>query len=47
MIDNSILFSNVAKILEKNHKFIDAYINAREHILSGKAYDHLKNIQNG
>ena len=34
-------------VSEKNSKFIDAYKNAREHILSGKTYDHLKNIQNG
>ena len=32
---------------EKNSKFIDAYKNAREHILSGKTYAHLKSIQNG
>ena len=34
-------------VSEKNSKFIDAYKNAREHILSGKTYDHLKNMQNG
>ena len=34
-------------VSEKNSKFIDAYKNAREHMLSGKTYDHLKNIQNG
>ena len=34
-------------VSEKNSMFIDAYKNAREHILSGKTYDHLKNIQNG
>ena len=35
-------------IISENHnKFIDAYKNARNHILSGKTYEHLKNIQNG
>ena len=35
-------------IVSENHtKFIDAYQNAKEHILSGKAYEHLKTIQNG
>ena len=34
-------------VSEKNSKFIDAYKNAREHILSGKTYNHLKNMQNG
>ena len=35
-------------IVSGNHnKFIDAYQNARKHILSGKTYQHLKNIQNG
>ena len=34
-------------VSEKNSKFIDAYKNSREHILSGKTYDHLKNMQNG
>ena len=34
-------------VSEKNSKFIDAYKNAREHILSGKTYEHLKTIQNG
>ena len=34
-------------VSEKNPKFIDAYKNAREHILSGKTYEHLKSIQNG
>ena len=34
-------------VSEKNSKFIDAYKNAREHMLSGKTYDLLKNIQNG
>ena len=35
-------------IVAENHtKFIDAYQNAKEHILSGKTYEHLKNIQNG
>jgi len=35
-------------IVSENHtKFIDAYQNAKEHILSGKTYEHLRNIQNG
>ena len=35
-------------IVSENHnKFIDAYQNAREHILSGKSYKHLEAIQNG
>ena len=34
-------------ISEKHNKFIDAYQNAREHILSGKTYELLKTIQNG
>jgi len=35
-------------IVSENHnKFIDAYKNAKEHILSGKTYEHLKIIQNG
>ena len=34
-------------VSEKNSKFIDAYKNAREHILSGKTYSHLQSIQNG
>jgi len=34
-------------VMEKNNEFIDAYKNAREHILSGKAFEHLKNLQNG
>ena len=35
-------------IVSENHnRFIDAYQNAREHILSGKTYEHLKIIQNG
>ncbi len=33
-------------VSEKYSKFIDAYKNAREQILSGRSYDHLKNIQN-
>ena len=33
-------------VSEKNSKFIDAYKNARKHILSGKTYDHLKKMQN-
>ena len=34
-------------ISEKHSKFIDAYNDTREHILSGKTFNHLKNIQNG
>ncbi len=34
-------------ISEKYSNFIDAYKIAREQILSGKTYEHLKNIQNG
>ena len=35
-------------IVSENHtKFIDAYQNAKEYILSGKTYEHLKAIQNG
>ena len=34
-------------IAEKHSKFIDAYNDTREHILSGKTFNHLKNIQNG
>ena len=34
-------------VYEKHVKFIDAYQNARSHILSGKTYEHLKIIQNG
>ena len=34
-------------VAEKNNKFIDAYKNAREHILSGKTYAYLKIVQNG
>tara|TARA_B110000438_G_scaffold279284_1_gene303588 strand:+ start:1143 stop:2135 length:993 start_codon:yes stop_codon:yes gene_type:complete len=34
-------------VSENYNKFIEAYENAREHILSGKTYVHLKNIQNG
>ena len=34
-------------ISEKHSKFIDAYTDTREHILSGKTFNHLKNIQNG
>ena len=33
-------------VSENNIKFIDAYQNAKEHILSGKVYEHLKIIQN-
>ena len=35
-------------IVSENHtKFIDAYQNAKEHILSGKPFKHLESIQNG
>ena len=34
-------------VSEKYSKFSDAYENARKHLLSGKTYKHLKNIQNG
>jgi anthranilate phosphoribosyltransferase len=34
-------------VAEKNLIFVDAYESARKHILSGKAYEHLKSIQNG
>jgi len=34
-------------VSEKYSKFIDAYENAREHILSGKTFEHLRGIQNG
>ena len=35
-------------IVNENHQnFIDAYNNAREHILSNKASKHLEKIQNG
>jgi len=33
-------------VSENFSKFIDAYENARKQILSGKTYEHLKNIQN-
>ena len=33
-------------IMEKNSKFVDAYKMARLHILSGKTFENLKNIQN-
>jgi len=33
-------------VSEKHSKFIDAYKNAREHILSGETYKHLKSMQN-
>jgi len=33
-------------VSEKYSKFDDAYENARKQILSGKTYEHLKNIQN-
>ena len=34
-------------VSEKFSKFFDAYENARKQILSGKTYEHLKDIQNG
>ena len=33
-------------VAEKHSKFIDAYNSSRNHILSGKTFEHLKNIQN-
>ena len=33
-------------VSEKQDKFSDAYNNTREHILSGKTYNHLKSLQN-
>ena len=33
-------------VSNKQNKFIDAYKDSRKHILSGKAYEHLKTIQN-
>jgi len=32
-------------VAEKNSKFIDAYENAREHILTGKTFEHLNKIR--
>ena len=34
-------------VSEKHSKFNEAYKNARDHILSGNAFKHLTNIQNG
>jgi len=34
-------------VSEKYLNFLDAYENSRKHILSGKAHEHLKSIQNG
>jgi anthranilate phosphoribosyltransferase len=34
-------------VAEKNSEFKDAYESARSHILSGKAFENLKNLQNG
>jgi len=34
-------------VSEKHSNFIYAYKDSRKHILSGKTFDHLKNIQNG
>ena len=34
-------------VFKKHSKFKDGYQSAREHILSGKTFEHLKNIQNG
>ena len=43
-----ILVNHFPRIVsEKYSKFIDAYKSARDHILSGKTFEHLKNIQNG
>ena len=33
-------------VSEKYSKFIDAYNDTRTHILTGKSFEHLKNIQN-
>ena len=33
-------------VAEKYYKFSDAYNKAREHILSGKSFQHLEKIQN-
>ena len=33
-------------VAEKHSKFIDAYNAARKHILTGKTFEHIKNIQN-
>ena len=33
-------------VAEKHSKFIDAYEDARKHILTGKTFEHLKKIQN-
>ena len=33
-------------VMEKHSEFLEAYKNTREHILSGKAFKHLKNLQN-
>ena len=33
-------------VAEKNSEFKDAYESARSHILSGKTFENLKNIQN-
>ena len=33
-------------VTERNFKFLNAYKSARSHILSGKAFESLKNIQN-
>ena len=33
-------------VSEKYSKFIDAYNSSRKHILTGKTFEHLKNIQN-
>ena len=33
-------------VTEKHSKFIDAYEDARKHILTGKTFEHLKKIQN-
>ena len=34
-------------VAEKYENFSDAYHSAKEHILSGKSYEHIKKIQNG
>ena len=34
-------------VSNKHNKFVEAYQDSREHILSGKTYEHLIAIQNG
>ena len=45
---DSVLFNSQGLIVKENHtKFANAYKDARNHILSGKALQHLNKIQNG